>query len=160
MILSQSWISSSSDYTFRSTRTSRPTCRLAASAAAASGVGKALERGLDGLVPRKAKGLPGQDPRRAGRGDQVLGHRGAGRARAGPGQLYLPLTGRPPSQGQGHPDLAVGHAPLLLWHRHQAQPADLPLPARRPRSNKPRPGRTSPLSKRVAAGEPVLLKPG
>jgi hypothetical protein len=89
------------------------------------------ERGLAGLVPRKARGKDPGHPRLTGRPDQALGHRGARRARPRPGRLDSRGVGRPPLQGPRHRDFPLGHAPLLQKDRHPAVPPDLPLPAGR-----------------------------
>ena len=110
-------------------------------------------------APARPRGPSPSDPRRPGRRGPPLGHRRAGQAGAGPGQLDPRGTGRPPATrptASGPP--AVGRAALLPQDRHPPVPADLPLPARRPGQAEPRPRRTSGRpGKRAAAGELVLL---
>ena len=63
--------------------------------------------------PARPRGSRRQDPRRPGRRGPPLGHRRAGRAGAGPGQLDPRRAGRPPAQDPRHPDLPLGHAAVL-----------------------------------------------
>ena len=91
-----------------------------------------LDGGLDGLRPRKAKGHAPADPGPPGRRGPPLGHRRAGRAGAGPGQLDPRRAGRPPAQDPGHPASRSAMQRFCRKHRHPALPADLPLPAGRP----------------------------
>ena len=85
-----------------------------------------------GSVPGRPRGpTRGSPPAMAERGPP-LGHRRAGRARAGPGQLDPRGAGRPPAQDARHPDQPLGRAAVLQKIEHPPLPADLPLPARRP----------------------------
>ena len=117
-----------------------------------------LERGLDGLTPRKAKGRETGDPGLDGRRDPPLGDRGAGRARARPGQLDPRRTGRPPEEGPRHLGQPLGHAAVLPQARHPALPPHVPLICGATRSKQAEAAEElADLGTKAEAGELVLL---